>query len=385
MTYGGQQTIFDADSHVMEMPDFLDPYLAPEERAQLNRALFDARKETLDTATKGLEARRTDDRAAAEAQERVMTDKGWMAMGGWDPQERSKVLDVLGFDGQLVMGTFGTLLYKVGSDLDLYVGTAAFNRAIADFCSADKRLLGVANIPLVDPQRAAAAATEAIELGCTAVMVPSTPAGERAPTHPDLDPFWDVLSESDTPFVLHVGGGGQLLNPIFHNNNMPVKDHLGGGENVKSKDFIAIHHSPQIFLSVLVLDGLFDRFPKLRGGIIEQGAGWVVSLLHHLDYAQRSFSRTEEPLKRLEMKPSEYVRKHLKFTPFAGEPVGWLIEQAGPGLFMFSTDYPHPEGGTDPIAKFEASFDGVSEADRQKFYSGNFAELMGDRIAALAA
>ena len=85
---------------------------------------------------------------------------------------------------------------------------------------------------------------------------------------------------------------------------MPVKDHLGGGENVKSKDFIAIHHPPQVFLSVLVLDGLFDRFPKLRGGIIEQGAGWVVSWLHHLDYAQRSFSRTEEPLKRLEMKPS---------------------------------------------------------------------------------
>ena len=385
MTYGGQQTIFDADSHVMEMPDFLDPYLAPEERALLNRALFDARKETLDTATKELEARRTDDHAAAEARERVMTDKGWMAMGGWDPQERSKVLDVLGFDGQLVMGTFGTLLYKVGSNLDLYVGTSAFNRAIADFCSADKRLLGVANIPLVDPQRAAAAATEAIEHGCAAVMVPSTPAGERAPTHPDLDPFWDVLSESDTPFVLHVGGGGQLLNPIFHNNNMPVKDHLGGGENVKSKDFIAIHHSPEVFLSVLVLDGLFDRFPKLRGGVIEQGAGWVVSWLHHLDYAQRSFSRTEEPLKRLAMKPSEYVRKHLKFTPFAGEPVGWMIEQAGPGLFMFSTDYPHPEGGTDPIAKFEAAIDGVSEGDRQRFYSGNFAELMGDRIAALAA
>jgi len=385
MTYGGQQTIFDADSHVMEMPDFLDPYLAPEERALLNRALFDARKETLDTATKELEARRTDDHAAAEARERLMTDKGWMAMGGWDPQERSKVLDELGFDGQLVMGTFGTLLYKVGSELDLYVGTSAFNRAIADFCSADKRLLGVANIPLVDPQRATAAATEAIEHGCTAVMVPSTPAGERAPTHPDLDPFWDVLSESDTPFVLHVGGGGQLLNPIFHNNNMPVKDHLGGGENVKSKDFIAIHHSPEVFLSVLVLDGLFDRFPKLRGGIIEQGAGWVVSWLHHLDYAQRSFSRTEEPLKRLAMKPSEYVRKHLKFTPFAGEPVGWMIEQAGPGLFMFSTDYPHPEGGTDPIAKFEAALEGVGEVDRQKFYSGNFAELMGDRISALAA
>ena len=45
------------------------------------------------------------------------------------------------------------------------------------------------------------------------------------------------------------------------------------------------------------------------------------------------------------MKPSEYVHQHLKFTPFPGEPVGWMIEQAGDELFMFSTDFPHPEGG----------------------------------------
>ena len=41
------------------------------------------------------------------------------AMGGWDPAERSRVLDLLGFDGQLVFGTFATLMYKLNSDLDL--------------------------------------------------------------------------------------------------------------------------------------------------------------------------------------------------------------------------------------------------------------------------
>ena len=47
------------------------------------------------------------------------------------------------------------------------------------------------------------------------------------------------------------------------------------------------------------------------------------------------------------------MHRHLWFTPFPGEPVGWMIEQAGDDLFMFSTDYPHPEGGRDPLAKFE--------------------------------
>jgi predicted TIM-barrel fold metal-dependent hydrolase len=383
MTYAGQQTIMDADSHVMELADFLDDYLGEHERTLLNRRLFDARKPVLDEAVARASARKQDTSAAAEAEERLMKDKGWAAMGGWDPAERSRVLDLLGFDAQLVFGTFGTLLYRMKSELDLYVGTSAYNRAMAEFCSTDKRLLAVANVPLKDPEKATAAAIEAIDAGCAAVMVPSTPAGDRAPTHPDLDPFWDVLAQTDTPFVLHVGGGGRMLDPAFHNNDMPVTDHLGGGENIRSKDYLAIHHSPEVFLGVLILDGLFDRFPTLRGGCIEQGAGWVVSWLHHLDGALRSFRRTEEPLRRLSRKPSEYAHDHLKFTPFPGEPVGWMMEQAGSDLFMFSTDYPHPEGTTEPLGKFEATMTDVSEADRAKFFAGNMAELLGARAAQL--
>jgi predicted TIM-barrel fold metal-dependent hydrolase len=197
-----------------------------------------------------------------------------------------------------------------------------------------------------------------------------------------LDGFWDLLESRNVPFVLHVGGGGRLLDRAFHNNDMPVTDHLGGGENIRSKDYLAIHHSPALFLGALILDGLFDRFPGLRGGCIEQGAGWVVSWLHQLDYAQRAFRRTEEPLNRLQDKPSMYVHRHLKFTPFPGEPVGWMIEQAGSDLFMFSTDYPHPEGGRDPLAKFEAELEHVGEEACSRFYHDNMAELLGTQTAA---
>jgi predicted TIM-barrel fold metal-dependent hydrolase len=291
----------------------------------------------------------------------------------------------LGFRRQLVFATFATAMF-VGRDVDrLYGGSRAQNLAMAKFCAADERLLPVAYVPLVETDRAVAVAQEAIDAGCRAVMVPSTAAGERAPTHPDLDPFWDLLSEANVPFVLHVGGGGRLLNPAFHNNDMPVTDHLGGGENVRSKDFLAIHHSPELFLGTLIYDGLFDRFPKLRGGCIEQGAGWVVSWLHHLDYGQRAFRRTEEPLRRLEAKPSEYVRRHLKFTPYAGEPVGWMMEHAGPELFMFSTDYPHPEGGRDPLAKFEEALADTNEADQARFYAGNMEELVDGAVVSASA
>jgi predicted TIM-barrel fold metal-dependent hydrolase len=53
-----------------------------------------------------------------------------------------------------------------------------------------------------------------------------------------------------------------------------------------------------------------------------------------------------------------------------------MIEQAGPELFMFSTDYPHPEGGKDPLAKFEATMTELGEEELGRFYAGNMAELL---------
>jgi predicted TIM-barrel fold metal-dependent hydrolase len=382
-TYAGGRTIFDADSHVMELADFLDPFIAAEAAELLHRGGMEALKPVLENATSRRDERRGSAELAAKAEERLLIDKGWNAFGAFDTAERTRALDLLGFSGQLVFATFASAMFAGKNPDRLYGGSSAQNLAMADFCRDDPRLLPVAYVPLVDTARAVATAREAIDAGCKAVMVPSTASGDRSPTHPDLDPFWDLLSEADIPFVLHVGGGGKLLDRAFHNNGMPVTDHLGGGENVRSKDYIAIPNSPKLFLSVMVLDGLFDRFPKLRGGSIEQGASWVVSWLHELDFAVTSFARTEQPLRNLKMKPSEYVRKHLKFTPYPGEPVGWMIEQAGEELFLFSSDYPHPEGTKDPLGKFEKTLDGISDHALDRFYADNFVELLGSHTPAL--
>jgi hypothetical protein len=48
-----------------------------------------------------------------------------------------------------------------------------------------------------DPEAEAAAFTNPI----------AGPAGEKSPGHPDFDQIWARLSETDTPFVLHIGRG----------------------------------------------------------------------------------------------------------------------------------------------------------------------------------
>jgi predicted TIM-barrel fold metal-dependent hydrolase len=214
------------------------------------------------------------------------------------------------------------------------------------------------------------------------VMFSNGAPGGRSPGHPELDPFWQLLCERDVPFLLHIGQGTMIQPPEFHNNGRPrAADLHGGGENLRFCDYPMLWFAPQIFLTALVYDGVFQRFPQLRGGVIESAAGWVPEFLRALDIGFRSFSRTDQYLQALDMLPSEYIRRAVKFTPFPSEDVGRMIRDAGADLFMFSSDYPHPEGTNDPLGRFERTLEGLDEEALDKFFRRNYEALIGARAA----
>jgi len=375
VTYANGRVIHDADSHIMEPADWLVPHAEGELKTRL------ATKNQPERITAQLQKAldRQGDPAAREAaaKDLIAGPKGWVAYGAFDSKERAEALDQLGFGKQLVFATSSLGIFRTSKTPEvLYGGARAHNRAMATFC-ADDRLIGVAYVPLDDPELALVTAAEAIDLGCGAIWVPSTPAGERSPGHPDLDPFWQLLADTRTPFMLHIGPGSRVLPAEYTNNGKPRSPDLhGGGENLRFKDFIVLPFSAQMFLAALIYDGLFDRVPELRGGVIEFGAAWVPGFLRQLDLGYRSFSRTDPLLKDLALKPSDYIRRHVKFTPFPGEDAGYLIRDAGEELFLFSSDYPHPEGTNDPIGRFERTFEGLSEEARDRFYRRNFEDMM---------
>ena len=111
----------------------------------------------------------------------------------------------------------------------------------------------------------------------------------------------------------------------------------------------------------MIFDGVLERFPDLRIGVIEQGAIWVPSWMRQMESAFDAFARHEERLQALSLRPSEYVRRQVRVTPYPTEDVGWIIEQAGPEVCLFSSDYPHVEGGRRPIERFEASLGDASD------------------------
>jgi uncharacterized protein len=75
----------------------------------------------------------------------------------------------------------------------------------------------------------------------------------------------------------------------------------------------------------------------------------------------------------------------MKFTPYPTEDVGWIIDQAGAETVLFSTDFPHVEGGRRPVERFEASLGDASDEVRDRFYRTNFVELMGAGLPAALA
>jgi predicted TIM-barrel fold metal-dependent hydrolase len=119
-----------------------------------------------------------------------------------------------------------------------------------------------------------------------------------------------------------------------------------------------------------VLGGVFERFPELRFGAIELGAGWMAPMAERLDQVARLFARRLDPV--LSLKPSDYVRRNVRVTPFRFEPVADYIERSGFGeCYCYSSDFPHPEGGTAPLTEFARSIERLGPAAAERLFVKN--------------
>ncbi len=378
------RAFYDADSHIMELPNFLKAYADPKIRDEIPEVSYSA---SLVTDEEVAIIMQQGGRHSAEHVQKMIdlgdtlinTSKEIQALGAFNSSDRSTVMDMLGFKKQLVFATHSVALpFHPSSKTQSYLrygATRAHNRHMAEFCADDSRLMGVGVVPLDDPELAIRELDFAIDNGMEAIWVPHRAPIGFAPGHVDLEPFWARLAESGVPFLLHVGGSPlQALKSWSNNGRAAVKDWMGGGENVRTKDATVMHQPPETFVTMLVVDGVLERHPNLRGGVIELGAGWVPEMLRRLDDITRIYSRADASV-RFDRKPSEQIIAQMGFTPFPHENVAAMIEQSTPDLYMFSSDYPHVEGGRDPIAKFEKAMSARSEHDKNLFYAENFLRL----------
>ncbi len=99
-------------------------------------------------------------------------------------------------------------------------------------------------------------------------------------------------------------------------------------------------------------------------------------MLRRLDWVARTWGRNDANLQVQKRSPSQQIIEQMAFTPFPLEDLGMMLQQSSPDLYLFSSDYPHIEGGRDPIGKFERHLEGQAEAVKAKFYTENFLRIV---------
>ncbi|SDD78759.1 amidohydrolase family protein [Belnapia rosea] len=144
----------------------------------------------------------------------------------------------------------------------------------------------------------------------------------------------------------------------------------GGWPSFYFEEHQAVAMSMAALCASFILEGVFDRFPRLKVVIIEGGFGWVPSLGWRMDGLWRSL-RSEVP--HLRRKPSEYLKSHLWFTtqpveePERPEHLRQVIDWIGWDRLLFATDYPHWDSD-DPRYAFKLQ---MSEAERRMILADN--------------
>ena len=403
MAYVEGRVVHDADAHLMETPTWLRdhaearfrddlPILSypsgnelrqtgdPDEQQHDLAASFDRLRATARLATS----------TAATRLERSCSARTSRRPAAFIAEDRPRALDLLGFSSQLIFNTFhNSRLYRLEHEADLDLAyaprvrtTGASSSSAASTTACCPPATSRSPIPSAPSPRPPRRSSS----GAAAILIASGCPPRCSPSHPDFFGVWAQVEEADVPVVFHVGGTGELIDPSYFVNGLPIPhDFHGGDENFRSVDYMGIPVPPAQTLATLIFDGVLERFSGLRIGVMEQGAIWVPSWLRQLESAFEAFARHEERLRALSMRPSEYVHRQVRFTPYPTEDVGWIVGQGGADLVLFCSDYPHVEGGRRPVERFEASLGGASEDVRRAFYADNFLFLMGERTSARLA
>ena len=144
MSYAQHRKIIDADSHVIELDNFLHEVAAKEHKDLI--PLMSAQKELpviqagLERGRELFEKRQKDPETMAKFEEAILdnTKSGWNRLGAFDPKERSHALDLFGYSLQWVLPTFSFHQIAHTDDLEvLEAGALTLNKAIGSFCEAD--------------------------------------------------------------------------------------------------------------------------------------------------------------------------------------------------------------------------------------------------------
>jgi predicted TIM-barrel fold metal-dependent hydrolase len=250
------------------------------------------------------------------------------------------------------------------TDLDAALCTAVNEWQIEQWVKPEPRLRASVSVAQEDPDLAVEEiARRAGDARFVQILLPSKtnePLGRKR--------YWPIFAAAQSaglPIGVHVNsvGGGYASTG-------------SGWPSYYLQDHHINVHSFQAQVASLALEGVFERFPRLRMVMIEGGFAWLPALRWRLD---RHWARMRDEVPECRRPPSEYIREQLWFTtqpveePEQPEHLRDTLNWIGWDRLMFATDYPHWDYD-DPAAAFKIA---MSEHERSMIFRENACAVYG--------
>jgi predicted TIM-barrel fold metal-dependent hydrolase len=236
---------------------------------------------------------------------------------------------------------------------------------------------GAAIVALQDPAEAIREMRRAVDdLGLVSVVIPSM-IGDRLVGDEAFHPFYAAAEELDVAVGLHdVTGaydlpGQQMFSTFF-------------GSKIAARPFAF-----QTALLSLMNAGVFERFPRLRVALLENGVAWLPYWLERMDQffemqRERGFLASGTPW--LRRPPSEYLRRGQIYCHAESEErtLPEVLAFLGDNVCFYASDFPHEEVVGSELQRIQARAD-LSAAAKAGILGANAVRLYGPRLDAIVA
>jgi predicted TIM-barrel fold metal-dependent hydrolase len=280
------------------------------------------------------------------------------------------------FPGPVLAGGLSPAMYLGGhSSKNLEVvwpALHAYDRWLAEFCAAAPgRRTGCIPIDLHDMDRAVEEIAWARAHGLHGgIMLPAMSLRTGLPGYADAyyEPLWSACEDHDIVVNLHTGASGTATDA------KQLYDDEHGGFLGLYEVFVFTRRP----LWFMIFGGVFDRHPKLKVVVTENGVQWLPSLVRDME----SFFDTHggAPVRSyLAKRPSEYFDEHV----FLGGSLmnhadAEMREEIGVDRLMWGADYPHLEGAA-PVHRLvlRQVFGGMPEEDLRRILGLNACRVFG--------
>lgn len=297
----------------------------------------------------------------------------------WDPAARRDALRAMQLDEAMLFPNFGLLWERrLGADPVVQMAhMAAWNRwaaiVAAEGADGSARVLHpVAHLHLRDAEWLEAQLRALSDAGVRAAMIAPALVDGKPLSHPDLDRAWSLFEAHGVAPVFHVADQPRPFDDAWYVD--------AGDTFVPTLESVFLWTSAALASTDLIVNGVFERHPELRLGIVELSAIWLPMYLLMLDGGVDFTSKLNGRRPGgLTMKPSEYFRRHVRVSSFSYElPTRITRDLGGQDLLMACSDYPHSEGTATPIDDYARAPErfATSPAQHRELFHDNAAWLL---------